>query len=97
MKAELEQTGKAQETEANRDQLKSELERLQRRQQEMGSGKERKARTPIEPLMARSRPDANIEVDEAARASGHLNLDKVAQEKMSEDLEIRTPRNQLLL
>ena len=90
VKAELEQTRKVQETTANRDQLKSELERLQRRQQEMGRGKERKTTTPIEPLLARSRPELKMEMDEAPRASGRFNLDKVAQEQISEDLETRT-------
>ena len=86
LKAELAQTRMVQETTANRDQLKSELERLQRRQRQR-----RKARKPIEPLMARSRPDLKMEVDEVPRASFRCNLDRVAQEQMSEDLETWTP------
>ena len=46
LKAELELTRKVQETTASQDQLKPELEILQRPQQEEGSGKERKTRTP---------------------------------------------------
>ena len=76
-----------QETTANRDQLKSELERLQRRQQQMGSSKDHKARIPIEPLMARSRPESKMETDEAPRAGGRFNLDRIAQEYVNEDLE----------
>ena len=46
---------------------------------------------PIEPLMGRSRPESKIEVDETPRASSSLNLDRLAQEQMSEDLETRNP------
>ena len=91
MRAALEQTRRLQENTANCDQLKPELERLQRKQQETGSGKERRLRTPVEPLMTKSRPDSKMEVDEAPRARGRFNLDRVAQEQMSEDLEKWTP------
>ena len=91
LRAALEQTRRLQENTANCDQLKPELERLQRKQQETGSGKERRLRTPVEPLMTKSRPDSKMEVDEAPRASGRFNLDRVAQEQMSEDLEKWTP------
>ena len=57
----------------------------------MGSGKERKLRTPIEPLMAKSRPESKIEVDEVPRASDRFNFDRLAQEQMNEDLETCTP------
>ena len=67
LQAELEWTRKLQETTASREQPNSELERLQRRQQEAGSGKERKATTPIEPLKTRSRPESKMEVDEVPR------------------------------
>ena len=93
LKAELEQSQRVHETTANCDQLKLESKRLQRTPQELGSGKERKWKTPIEPLMARSRPDSKMEVDEAPRANGRFNLDRLAQEQMSEDLEAWTPRN----
>ena len=70
---------------------KSELERLHRRQQEMGSGKERKARITIEPLIARSIPETKMEVDELSRSSGRFYLERVAQEQMNDDLETWTP------
>ena len=53
------------ESEGLSDQLKSIFEQLQRRQ-------ERKARTPIEPLTARSRLESKMEVEEVPRASGHF-------------------------
>ena len=91
MKAELEQTRKVQETTVSRDQLKSEFDGLQRRQPEVGRSKDQKdRRTPIEPLMARSRPESKMEVDEVLRASGRSNLDRVAQEQMSKNLETWT-------
>ena len=88
LKAELEQTHSVQEITASCDQLKSKLERLQRRQQQgVESGKQRKTRTPIEPLMARSRLESKMELDEVPRASGRFNLNRVAQEHMSDNLE----------
>ena len=54
------------------------------------SGKERKRKTPIGPLMTRSRPQFRMEVDEAPRSSGRFNLDRVAQEQMNEDLSTWT-------
>ena len=90
LKAELKQTRKMQETMVSRDQLKSEFDGLQRRQPEVVRSKDRKARTPIEPLMARSRPESKMEVDEVPNASGRSNLDRVAQEQMSKNLETGT-------
>ena len=68
LKAELKQTRMVQETTPNLDQLKSEHERQQRKQKELGSGKDRKGKTLIESLMARSRQESKMEVDELTRA-----------------------------
>ena len=76
-----------QECVANYEQIKSELERLQKRQQP--SGKEKK-RTTTEPAVARPRPESRMEVDKAPRAGGRFNLDCVAQEHMNEGLETLT-------
>ena len=94
LRAELDETRNIQENAASCDQLNSEIERLQRKQQEMGSGKERKTKTPIEPLMGRPRPDSRSRPDskmEAPRASGRFNLDRTAQGQMSEVLNAWTP------
>ena len=87
----VEQTQKVGEITSSRDQLKSNFERLQRRQQEVGSGKEGKARKPIEPLMVRSILESKMEVDRVPMASGRFNIDRVAQEQTSDDLETWTP------
>ena len=76
---------------ANCDQIKSEIERLQRRQQEVASGKERKMKTTTEPLTTRSRQESRMELDEAPRSSGRFNLDRVAQEHMNEGLDTWMP------
>ena len=83
------QKQRLQESVADCDQKKSEPERLQRRQQAVASGKEKK-RTTTEPAVARSRPESRIEVDEAPRAGGRFNLDRAAQEHMNEGLETWT-------
>ena len=88
--AEQEQEQRLQERVANFDQILSEKERLQRRQQAVASGKKKK-RTPTEPVVTRSRPGSRMEVDEAHRSSGRFNLDRVAQEHMNEGLEAWTP------
>ena len=75
-----------QESVANSDQIKAEIERLQRRQQEVASGKEMKKKTTTEPLTARSRPESRMGVDEAPRSSARFNLDRVAQEHMIEGM-----------
>ena len=41
----------------------------------------------VESLITRSRTESKLKVDEALRATGHSNLDRIAQVKMSEDLE----------
>ena len=87
--AEREQEQRLQESVANCDQIKSEIERLQRRQQAAASGKE-KRRTTNEQAVARSRPELWMEVDDVPRASGCFNLDRVAQEHKNEGLEAWT-------
>ena len=76
---------------ANCDQIKAEIERLQRRPQEVASGKERKKKTTTEPLTARSRPESRMGVDEAPRSSARFNLDRVAQEHMNEGMDTWMP------
>ena len=90
LRAEREQEQRLQESVAICDQIKSEIERLQRRQQAVASGKEKK-RTTIEPAVTRLRPESRMEVDEARRSSGPFNLDRVTQENMNENLEAWTP------
>ena len=87
--AERVQEQRLQESVANFDQIKSELKRLQRRQQAVASGKEKKM-TTTEPAATRSRPESQMEVDEAPRTGGRFNLDRAAQENMNEGLEAGT-------
>ena len=93
--AEREHEQRLQESIANCDQIKSEIERLQRRQQVVASGKEKKE-TTTEPVVTRSRPESRMEVDEAPRSSGRFNLNRVAQKQMNEDLEAWTPPEPVL-
>ena len=79
--AEREQEQSLQESIAKCDQIKSELERLQRRRQVVASGKEKK----------RTTTESRMEVDEAPRASGRFTLHRVAQEHMNEGLKAWTP------
>ena len=51
---------------ANCEQLKSELERIQRRQRELDQLKEKETRT-TERAVASSRPDSRMEMDDAPR------------------------------
>ena len=88
--AEREQEQRLQESVANCDQIKSEIERLQRRQQAVANVKKKK-RTPTEPVVMRSRPESRNEVNGAPRSSGRFNLDRVAQEHINEGLEAWTP------
>ena len=87
--AERVQEQRLQERVANCDQVKSELERLQRRQHAVARGKEKK-RTTTEPAVTRSRPESRMEVDEAPRADGCFSLDRAAQKHMNEGLEAWT-------
>ena len=91
LNVERDQAQKLQQSAANCDQVKSEVERLQRKQQELASGTERKVKTLTESLMTRSRPDFRMEVDETFRSAGRFNLDRVAQEQMNEGLNTWMP------
>ena len=93
--AEREHEQRLQESIANCDQTKPKIERLQRRQQVVASGKEKKE-TTTEPVVTRSRPESSMEVDEAPRSSGRFNQDRVAQKHMNEDLEAWTPLEPVL-
>ena len=66
-------------------------EQILKLQQEAVKGRDRKAKSPSEPLVTRSRPDLKMEVDEVPRATGRFNFDCVAQEQISEDLVTWTP------
>ena len=78
------------ENEANCEQLKSEMEKLQRRQRELARQKEKRTRTR-EPAATASRPESRMEVDEAPRPSGRFNLEGAAQEHLNEGLEVWIP------
>ena len=85
LKAEHQQEQKVRENAENCEQLKSELERIQRRQRELDM---QKGARPKERTAAGSRPDSRMEVDEAPRSKGRFNLDRAAQEHMNEGLEV---------
>ena len=89
IRAEYQQAQKLREKTANCKQIKSEIEKIQRRQQEFANQKERKKKT-TEPTVAGSRPESRMEVNEVPRSSGRFNLDRVAQEHMNEGLEAWT-------
>ena len=90
LEQEREQEQRLRKNVANSDRIKSETERLQRRQQPVASSKEKK-RTTTEPVKTRFRPGSKMKVDEAPRSSGGFNLDRVAQEHMNEGLGTWTP------
>ena len=88
LKAEHQQEQRVRENAANCEQLKSELERIQRRQRELDM---QKGARPKERTGAGSRPESRMEVDEAPRSMGRFNLDRAAQEHMNEGLEVWIP------
>ena len=90
LRAEYLQEQRVRENEANCEQLKSEMKKLQRRQRELARQKEKRTRAR-EPAATASRPESRMEVDEAPRPSGCFNLDRVAQEHMNEGLEVWIP------
>ena len=90
LKAGYQQEKRVRENTANCEQLKSELEKIQRRQRELDRQKEEGART-TERANAGSRPESRIEVDEAPRSKGRFNLDRAAQEHINEGLEVWIP------
>ena len=75
---------------ANCEQLKSELERIQRPQRDLDQQKQKETRA-TERAAASSRPESRIEVDEAPRSKGRFNLDRAAQEHINEGLEVWIP------
>ena len=90
MRAEYQQEQKVRENEANCEQLKSELEKIQRRQREFARQKEKGFRT-TERAAAGSRPESRMEVDEVPGSSGRFNLERAAQEHINEGLEVSIP------
>ena len=88
LKAEYQQEQRVRENAAICEQLQSELEKIQRRQRELD--RQRRSRT-TERAAAGSRPESRMEVDEAPRSKGRFNLDRAAQEHMSEGLEVWIP------
>ena len=91
LESELEQAKKLNWVAASRDQPKSELEQRQRLQQDTAKSKERKLNTMSEPLVTRSRPESKMEVDETPNATGRFNVNRGAQEQLSDDLETGAP------
>ena len=87
LKAEYQQEQRVRENEAICEQLKSELEKMQRRQQEFDRQKEKGTRT-TERAAAGSRPESRMAVDEAPRSKGRFNLDRAAPEHTNEGLEV---------
>ena len=90
IRTEYQQEQKVHENEANSEQLKSEKEKIQRRQREFPRQKEKGTRT-AEQATAGLRPESRMEVDEVPRSSGRFNLDRAAQEHMNEGLELWIP------
>ena len=90
IRAGYQQEQKVRENEANCEQLKSDMEKIQRRQREFARLKEKRTRT-LEPAATGSRPESRMEVDEVPRPSGRFNLDPAAQEHMNEGLEVWIP------
>ena len=90
LKVEHQQELRVRESAANRDQLKSELERIEQRQRELDA---QKGARPKERVVTSSRPESRMEVDEAPRARGRFNLDREAREHMSEGLEVWIPND----
>ena len=89
-KAEHQQELRVRENAANRDQLRSELDRIEQRQRELDV---QKGARPKERVVTSSRPESRMEVDEAPRARARFNLDREAREHMSEGLEVWIPND----
>ena len=90
LRAEYQQEQRVRENAANCEQLKLELEKIQRRQRELDRQKEKETRS-TERDVAGSRPESRMEVDEAPRSKGRFNLDRAAQEHTHEGLEVWIP------
>ena len=89
-KAEHQQELRVRENAANRDQWRSELDRIEQRQRELDA---QKGARPKERVVTSSRPESRMEVDEAPRARARFNLDREAREHMSEGLEVWIPND----
>ena len=89
-KAEHQQELRVRENAANRDQLRSELDRIEQRQRELDA---QKGARPKERVVTSSRPESRMEVDESPRARAWFNLDREAREHMSEGLEVWIPND----
>ena len=89
-KAEHQQELRVRENAANRDQLRSELDRIEQRQRELDA---QKGARPKERVVTSSRPESRMEVDEAPRARARFKLDREAREHMSEGLEVWIPND----
>ena len=87
IRAEYQQEQKVRENEAKCELLKSEMEKIQRRQREFARQKEKRTRT-TEPAATGSRPESRMEMVEVPRPSSRFNLDRAAQEHMNEGLEV---------
>ena len=90
LRAEYQQEQRVRENAANCEQLKSEFEKIQRRQRELDRQKEKGTRT-TKRAVASSRPESHTEVDEAPRSKGRFNLDRATQEHINEGLEVWIP------
>ena len=90
LRPEHQQEQRVRENAANCEQLKSELERIQRRHRELDQQKQKETRTS-EQAVAISRTESRMEVDEAPRSKGRFNSDRAAQEHMNEGLEVWIP------
>ena len=87
-KTEHQQEQRVRENAAKCEQLKSELEKIQRRQRELDM---QKGARPKERTTSGSRPESRMEVDEAPRSKGPFNLVRAAQKHMNEGLEVWIP------
>ena len=90
IRAEYQQEQRGREKEANCEQLRSEIEKIQRRQRELARQKETRTRT-TEPAATASRLESRMEVDEVTGPSGRFNIDRAAQEHMNLGLEMWIP------
>ena len=90
LRAEYQQEQRVRENAANCEQLKSEFEKIQRRQRELDRQKEKGTRTTKRAVTS-SRPESHTEVDEAPRSKGRFNLDRATQEHINEGLEVWIP------
>ena len=89
LRAEYQQEHRVRENAAHCEQLKSELEKIQRRQRELDQQKEKETIRRSERLQAQGR--SRLWRYEARRSKGRFNLDRAAQEHINEGLEVWIP------